>query len=461
MKELLKKFNTLKIKFTVITFCTYMILVAVTLVACYNHFFQNMLVTYESLGDEILNHAADDINIDHIPDYLSGDYDKEEYATIQEELNHYVDYYDEIYYLYGYKINEGSDVATVIFDAATDHDTEDKLGDDYELEQGVYDQIDKLERGEPIGMLVDNTKWGYLMTCSKPLIDSKGKCQGYLFVDFNLSKAKQDDINFILELFFIIFLIVLFILFFVMRAVERRITGPIEKMYLCLKSFKFDTNADREANIEKLCNLDIHTNQEIQSLYNTLISTTLESYTYQQEYQVATEKLGVASEMAFKDALTGMRNKNAYENEVKAIEQKLEAGEEVELSVLMLDINNLKYVNDTFGHTKGDVYINGCCKIAKDLCVHSYIYRLGGDEFIVLLKGEDHKNRQSIYIDLVKAYGDAFSDETKEPWERYSASVGMAERFPYDRRVADIVKRADSAMYRAKSEFKEKYGSYR
>ena len=464
---MLKKLNSLNFKFGIITFFTYMLLVTVILVACYNHFFGNTIRTYENIAQEILNHASDDIIIDHIPDYLSGNYDRDEYARTQAKLESYVSYYNEIYYLYGYKINKGSNMATVIFDAQTDHDTVEKLGDDYELEHDIADNLDKLERGEPIKSLVDNTEWGFLLTCSKPLIGSDGECKGYLFVDFNLTKVREKNQIFILQLFCVVFLLTLLILYGAMLAVSKRITGPIEKMYNALKSFKFETTEDREQNIMRLRQLKIKTNPEIQSLYDTLVSTTLESYTYQQEYKAATEqlgaateKLGVASEMAYTDALTGLQNKNAFEMTQNDLQKKIDSGESLQFAVIMIDVNNLKYVNDTFGHDMGDSYLKGCCKIASTIIKNSPIYRIGGDEFVAILKDNDYEIRQTLLANLKKSFKLIYGDESKKPWERYSAAVGLSY-YSGDVSVNSVIKRADNAMYEAKAEFKKKHGSYR
>ena len=461
MKGILKKLNTLKVKFTIITFLTYMTLVIVTLLASYNHFFRNMITIYGSIGEEILNHASDDIIIDNIPAYISGDYDRKEYEATQARLNRYVSYYKEIYYLYAYKINGGSRTATVIFDVQTDHDVVQPLGDDYELEDDIYSNIDKLQKGEPISPVIDDTEWGDLMTCAKPLIGSDGVCQGYILVDFNLTETKARDMEFITRLFIVVFLLTLLILFLAMHAVVRRITGPIEKMYLCLKGFSFDTDEERRDNIRRLKELDIKTNTEIQSLYEALVSTTEESYTFRHEFNDAAEQLGVAKAMAYRDSLTGVGNKNAYDRKITAIQKRIECGETPEIAFMMIDINNLKYINDTFGHNKGDAYISGCCEVIKEQCRDSRIYRLGGDEFVVLLKGNAYSDRQVIYTNMVKTFDLYHLDEEKEPWERYSASIGMADYYFYDESVVDAIKRADKSMYEAKNRFKEKYGSYR
>ena len=126
----------------------------------------------------------------------------------------------------------------------------------------------------------------------------------------------------------------------------------------------------------------------------------------------------------------------------------------------MADVNRLKYINDTFGHDKGDIYIIGCCRVMEDICSHSSVYRIGGDEFIIILEQEDHKNREKIFNDLRSAYEIMAFDESREPWMRFSASVGMAE-YEAGSALDDVTKRADEAMYEAKAKFRKRYGSNR
>ncbi len=458
---ILSKLNTLKVKFPIITFFTYLALIVVVLLGCYGRFYRNLIVTHKNLGSSVLDTASKHIIIDHIPDYLSGNYDKEEYDSTLEKLSEYISSYDEIYYMYAYKINEDSTEATVIFDVDTDYDRGDKLGSKYELEPKIAKKIEKFRKGEEVKPLHGSTEFGYLMTCSKPLIDSAGNCQGYLFLDFNLTKSRDDNIHFLFKLSIIVFLLMLCILYMGMKVVAVRITAPIEKMYLCLSSFKYSSDQDRIDNIKKLEALNIRTNPEIQSLYEALLTSTLDSYTYMQEYRLASEKLGVASEMAYVDALTGAGNKNAYETMLDQLQEKIDKKEDLKMAIMMADINNLKYVNDTFGHEKGDKYIKGCYDVLSAHCRESKIYRIGGDEFVILMSGNDFKNYRQIYIDIVASFDKYFNDTGRDPWMRYSASVGITELFSYDTNLVDAFKRADSAMYMAKSEFKEKYGRYR
>ena len=140
---MLNKLGTLKIKFPLISFFTYFVLVGVLLSACYIRFSDNMIETYEDYGEEILNLAAEDIVIDHIPDYLSGDYDRAEYEESVRKLNLYPRYFDDVFYLYAYHLNGDGANATYLFDAKVDHDDPMELGDNYELEDDSKAQIEK------------------------------------------------------------------------------------------------------------------------------------------------------------------------------------------------------------------------------------------------------------------------------------------------------------------------------
>lgn len=459
---MLKKLSSLKIRFAVITLFTYLLLVNVILLACYFRFYRNMIASYESLGSEVLSLASDDINIDAIPEYLSGEYDAAEYAGTQKKLDSFAQYFTEIRYLYAYQVKDDGAAATVIFDADTHRGEEpDRLGDSYVLEEEVVRHIDEFRNGLPVRPIMDKTEWGYLLTCAQPLIDSEGVCRGYLLVDFDLTDARAENLQFIVSLFLTVFSIMFVIFYLGMSVVARRITRPIEKMYLCLSSFKYTSDKDRKENIERLKSLDIHTNAEIQSLYDALVAATEDSYRYMQEYQATAQELSVANVKAYSDALTGLYNKNAYEDKLKGIQEQVDARAPLELAIMMVDVNNLKYVNDTFGHERGDEYINGCCGAIEALCTHSSVYRIGGDEFVVILEKDDYTNRKTICEKLTASFDASYRDTTKQPWERYSASVGIADCRPEDVSISEVFKRADRSMYEAKTKFKEKYGSYR
>lgn len=166
------------------------------------------------------------------------------------------------------------------------------------------------------------------------------------------------------------------------------------------------------------------------------------------------------SRSAFRDALTGVGNKAAYVAETRRLDDEITAGT-AEFAVVMADVNNLKLINDKYGHKAGDSYLNGCCHIICEIYKHSPIFRIGGDEFAVVLKGEDYRNRHSLLEQANAAFAEAYGNTDMEPYRRYSASLGMGEYSARDNIVELVFKRADKAMYANKQKFKEENGSYR
>lgn len=172
------------------------------------------------------------------------------------------------------------------------------------------------------------------------------------------------------------------------------------------------------------------------------------------------EQLGKMSQEVYHDALTHVGSKTAYLKKIDELNQKIEEGT-AEFAVAMVDMNDLKKINDTYGHKAGDSYIKGCCLIICDSFKYSQIFRIGGDEFVVVLEGQDYENRDSLVQKITAAYFETFSDTTKPVFLRYSASVGLAVLTENDSVFEHVFKRADEEMYDAKMKFKEIYGSYR
>ena len=180
----------------------------------------------------------------------------------------------------------------------------------------------------------------------------------------------------------------------------------------------------------------------------------------EREIQVRDEQIGQISQEAYRDALTGVGSKAAYNNKIAELNEQITDGS-VEFAVVMIDLNQLKQINDEYGHKAGDLYIKGCCHLICETFKHSPVFRIGGDEFVVILRGQDFSERIQHVESLRHAYDDAYEQEEADPWERYSASVGMAENAFDDNSFELVFRRADTAMYEEKKRFKVLHGTYR
>ena len=153
---------------------------------------------------------------------------------------------------------------------------------------------------------------------------------------------------------------------------------------------------------------------------------------------------------ALHDTLTSLPNRAFLNKRLEEELQKTRGGETVG-AVLYIDLDDLKTVNDSFGHSCGDGVIKAAAsQIADTVGPKAFVARVGGDEFIVILSGEDDlKNIAQIANRLVSA-----SHREYEVGGRnihMSVSVGVT-LYPGDGEIVEaLLKNADSAMYAAKA----------
>ncbi len=153
--------------------------------------------------------------------------------------------------------------------------------------------------------------------------------------------------------------------------------------------------------------------------------------------------------LAYKDALTGVQNKAAYDVFVEEMNVDISLGKG-RFALIMVDLNYLKKINDTFGHEIGNRYILNLCSKITALFEMDTIYRIGGDEFIVTVRGEAYDRREELLAQLRESLKITESDEG-DPWDNVSAATGMATYNPEeDDDPESVFKRADTEMYNNK-----------
>ena len=131
---------------------------------------------------------------------------------------------------------------------------------------------------------------------------------------------------------------------------------------------------------------------------------------------------------------------------------ELNMGEEAmaEYGVVVFDLNGLKQINDTQGHDAGDEYLKKACGIICDNYKHSPVYRIGGDEFVAILQGNDFVNREKIK----KHFDDCIEDNIQDG--KVIVASGMAVFDPgLDESYTDVFIRADKRMYERKQVLKK------
>ena len=159
------------------------------------------------------------------------------------------------------------------------------------------------------------------------------------------------------------------------------------------------------------------------------------------------KRLAKVQKQANIDALTGVKNRHAYLETEARMDSRIAERSQPPFAIVMLDVNDLKKVNDTAGHQAGDQYLREACKTICDTFKHSPVFRIGGDEFVVISQGSDY--------DCIEDLFGKMRDYNKNASKAGGITVacGMA-RFEDDPCVAAVFDRADHSMYENKKSLK-------
>lgn len=163
------------------------------------------------------------------------------------------------------------------------------------------------------------------------------------------------------------------------------------------------------------------------------------------------QELGSVKQIAYKDTLTNVRNKNAFNEMKSSYDEKIWNKTIREFGLIIFDLNDLKKVNDTMGHEAGDRYIKEASKMICEAFKHSPVFRIGGDEFVVLLEGEDYRNRGF----LLRIFNEKVEGNQKFGGPVVSAGMDIFH-LDTDLRVDEVFQRADALMYERKKELKSR-----
>lgn len=160
-------------------------------------------------------------------------------------------------------------------------------------------------------------------------------------------------------------------------------------------------------------------------------------------------------EVMKKDPLTNVSNRIAFEDKSKVIQSEINADKEVEFAIAMFDVNNLKLINDSKGHDAGDEYLNRACRLICDTFKHSPVYRIGGDEFVSILMGDDYIDYEN-KLEAMNKQMSTYSCTLPIPDNYISIASGVAIYDPaIDKSVQNVVKRSDELMYINKARMKQ------
>jgi diguanylate cyclase (GGDEF)-like protein len=163
-------------------------------------------------------------------------------------------------------------------------------------------------------------------------------------------------------------------------------------------------------------------------------------------------RVAIISNLAYKDGLTDLYNRTSYHEDLDKFEKDNHS-----VGIVMLDINNLKYVNDTYGHDEGDNMLLTCAKILKRAYnkPNMKIYRIGGDEFVVIIDSINGSIDYEYCDDRMKRLYQDFNINTDKRF-KIVISSGFCQYSALEHSsIEDAVRNADLKMYECKKTLKQ------
>ena len=281
----------------------------------------------------------------------------------------------------------------------------------------------------PDGLVSDTTFLRYVFQGVEKEAAWLPLCNGMrLIVSVPLSESDGEWQSLILVIFGVSLLVIMSLSTFVLYY-TRHITRPLEELTEAAEqvdkgNYDFTLNYDHDDEVGRLT-------KTFQRLVNHL-----------------KDHINDLNKRVYVDALTSVKNKGAFSTALDELQKRMDRDDKtLAFAVGVFDCDNLKQINDQYGHDKGDIYLKTACQLICKVFQHSPVFRIGGDEFAVILQNDDYRNREELirYFNIRK---EEICAKAENRWEQVRVAMGLSVYDPeIDHYVIDSVRRADKLMY--------------
>lgn len=214
-----------------------------------------------------------------------------------------------------------------------------------------------------------------------------------------------------------------------------------------MKVVELTRNLGKTKSIGKLENCGI---EEIDKLSDNFNQMTKELEIRTRKLVKSETKRVLVEKLANTDPLSGAYNRRFLDEFIEGYFEIVKR-EHSDLSLLLIDIDDFKSINDNFGHDIGDEVIKDFAKLTRNtIRKNDLLIRFGGDEFLILLPNTTKEASKKVATKLVDKI-EEFNNLHKNKECNYTISVGSASYIKSDNSIDDIIIRADKALYTAKA----------
>ncbi len=304
--------------------------------------------------------------------------------------------------------------------------------------------------------------WGRFYSAYSPVFDSAGKVAGIVAVDFGADWFDNQIAQFTRTVLFLSVFSLAIGLLIVFLLVSRLSSG-FRSLDKNLNGLSGDVDTlSKELEAVSAGGLKLSSSEQKQEK----VGFSSEDYAHDEIGELSQKIRSIQNELqtyissihaqAYSDTMTGTKNKAAYLEAVAALEQKMADGS-ADFAIAVVDINGMKETNDTYGHDSGDAILIAAAGAMKSVFDPSCVYRIGGDEFILVA---EHAQPQSFEAKLedVRRNVAAYNEQKGEQDPPLYISLGAAFYREGDPEYKAVFNRADDAMYEDKAAFYHFHG---
>ena len=315
----------------------------------------------------------------------------------------------------------------------------------------------RMDHSAKVTFFRNDTDFGRIYTAIRPIFNSHGQPIAVLCGDIEIDNIYHAEFRYAMLAGLVALVFTVFVLLLMNHWMGLRIVHPIARLQRAAELF--EDKCRRRADVSELTmeNPAIHTGDEIEALSDAIISMVQDVQAYaadllEKDHEISSMKVYVnkLDVLAYRDTLTGAGNKAAYEKASKRLDWEILTGS-AEFALVMADLNFLKRINDSYGHDRGNEYIQKMYTLIKQVFVNSPVFRVGGDEFLVIAQGEELERCEENVNLIRENMRLTREDKSLEPWQQISTAFGIAiYEKDSDSDTEAVFRRADSAMYEDK-----------
>lgn len=303
----------------------------------------------------------------------------------------------------------------------------------------------------------DTDRFGNIYTAIRPVFDSRGEPIAVLCADVLIDEINWGRLRFLVISAVVAVLSGALLVALMSFWLRRRVAAPIQRIKSSAEAVAANCHNCNDLTMFSFEDPDIHTNDEIEDLSSSVTTMCHEMKDYAEKLIRANRQVGELKEsfiimdhLAYQDALTGAGNKAAYERSSALLDSELLEGK-AEFAIIMADLNYLKRINDNYGHDCGNQYLINLHELLKAHFPPEDIFRIGGDEFVILLQGERARQAEERLQEAKEDMSRLNKAARLAPWEQVSCAMGLCRYDPQlHKSVLEVFRAADKSMYHDK-----------